>query len=330
MRHALRVLGFLAFAAVVLVLPSRVSDFRASELALIGIFFIAILGLNVLTGYTGVISLGHGAFMAIGGYTTAILVVDHGVKDLYTIPLAGLIAFAAGVVFGIPALRLSGPYLALATFGVAVSTPIVIKKFDGFTGGTGGINLFESPNLTGAFFGVHVFGRTLTFNDWIYYLTWAIALGLFVLAWAISLSPFGRALRAVRDNEIAATASGIWGASHKTLAFALSTFYAGVAGSLFAIHENLVAPGSFQFDLSIKLLIGLAIGGLGALAPLAAGAAFLVYLPTWAQDLSKAPGVPGAIYGAVLIAIMLVLPGGVGGLLRRVADPLTSRLYARS
>jgi branched-chain amino acid transport system permease protein len=330
MRSALRIGGFVLFAAVVLVLPSRVSDFRAQELAFVGIYFIAILGLNVLTGYTGVISLGHGAFMAIGAYTTAILVIDHGVKDLYTIPIAGLIAFAAGFAFGIPALRLSGPYLALATFGIAVSTPIVIKKFDNFTGGTGGINLFESPDLTGAFFGVHVLGRTLTFNDWIYYLTWTIALALLVVGWAISVSPFGRALRAVRDNEIAATASGIWSASHKTLAFAVSAFYAGIAGSLLAIHANSVSPGGFQFDLSIKLLVGLAIGGLGALAPLVAGAAFLVYLPNWAQDISKAPGVPGVIYGAVLIVLMLVIPGGVGGLFRRIASPLTTRLYPRS
>jgi branched-chain amino acid transport system permease protein len=330
MRNAFRVLGFLLFVAVVLLLPSRLSDFRSLELAQVGIFYIAILGLNVLTGYTGVISLGHSAFMAIGAYTTAILVADHGVKDLYTIPLAGLIAFAAGFAFGIPALRLSGPYLALATFGVAVSTPIVIKKFDNFSGGTGGINLFESPDLTGAFFGVHVFGRTLTFNDWIYYLTWSIALGLFIVAWAISVSPFGRALRAVRDNEIAATASGIWGASHKTFAFAISAFYAGVAGSLLAIWANSVQPGAFPADRSISLLVGLAVGGLGSLVPLVTGAAFLVYLPQWAQDLSKSPGVPAVIYGAVLIVLMLVIPGGVGGLLRRVTAPLTTRLYPRS
>jgi branched-chain amino acid transport system permease protein len=330
MLKTLRIGGFLLFVAIVLVLPSRVSDFRSLELAQIGIFFIAILGLNLLTGYTGVISLGHGAFMALGAYTTAILVLDHGVKDLYTIPIAGVIAFAAGFAFGIPALRLSGPYLALATFGVAVSTPIVIKKFDAFTGGSGGINLFESPDLSGAFFGMHVLGRTLTFNDWIYYLTWAIALALFAVAWVIGMSPFGRALRAVRDNEIAATASGIWGAWHKTLAFALSAFYAGIAGSLFAIWANSVSPGAFLFDLSISLLVGLAVGGLGTLAPLVAGAALLVYLPQWAQDVSKSPGVPAVIYGAVLILLMFVIPGGVGGLLRRVTGPLTSRLYARS
>ena len=344
LRNALRVAGFLVLALVVLVLPSRISDFRASEFALIGIFFIAILGLNVLTGYAGVISLGHGAFMAIGAYVTGILMlgrpgleaaelappgwlpVGDGMKDVYTIPIAALVAALAGALFGLPALRLSGPYLALATFGIAVATPIVIRKFDEVTGGSGGLNLFDSPNLTGAIFNtVHVPGdRTLTFNDWLYYLTWTIALGLLAVAWVIHHSGLGRALRAVRDNEIAATAFGVG------LAFTISALYAGVAGSLLAISAFSVQPGAFPVDRSIALLVGLAVGGLGSLAPLVAGAAFLVFLPQWAQKLSSAPGVPAVIYGAVLIVLMIVLPTGVGGLLRRVLSPLTSRLYRRS
>jgi branched-chain amino acid transport system permease protein len=349
-RTAIRVLGFALFVAVVVVVPSRISEFRASEFALIGIFFIAILGLNVLTGYTGVISLGHGAFMAVGAYTTAILMlgrpgleagglappdwlpVGDGMKDVYTIPIAALVAALAGALFGLPALRLSGPYLALATFGVAVATPSVIRKFDSVTGGSGGLNLFDSPNLTGAIFNaVHVpGGRTLTFNDWLYYLTWAIALGLFVVAWAIHHSRLGRALRAIRDDEIAAVASGVGLAWHKTLAFSLSALYAGVAGSLLAMSAFSVQPGAFPVDRSIALLVGLAVGGMGSLLPLVAGAVFLVFLPQWAQELSQAPGVPAVIYGAVLIVLMIVLPTGVGGLLRRVLGPLTSRLYPRS
>jgi branched-chain amino acid transport system permease protein len=336
-------------ATVVLVLPSRISDFRASEFALIGIFFIAILGLNLLTGLTGVISLGHGAFMAIGAYVSGILMLGRpgleaaglsppdwlplgdGMKDLYTLPIAALVAALAGAAFGLPALRLSGPYLALATFGIAVATPIVIRKFGDVTGGSGGLNLFDSPNLTGAIFNaVHVLGRTLTFNDWLYYLTWTIALGLFLVAWVIHNSRLGRSFRAVRDNEIAATAFGVGLAYHKTLAFTLSALYAGVAGSLLAISTFSVQPGAFPVDRSIALLLGLAIGGLGSLAPLLAGAAFLVFLPQWAQDLSKAPGVPAVIYGAVLILVMFVLPHGLGGLLRRLGEPLTSRLYRRS
>jgi branched-chain amino acid transport system permease protein len=332
LRYGLRALGLALFVAVVFYVPFRISDFRASEFALIGVYFIAILGLNILTGYTGAISLGHGAFMAIGAYTTAILVADHGMKDLWTIPIAGLVAAAAGFAFGLPALRLSGPYLALATFGIAVATPIVIKKFDGFTGGSGGINLFEAEGITGLpeFIVTLPGGHQLSFNDWLYYLTWTIALVLFVVAWGIHHSRLGRSLRAIRDNELAAAASGVWLASHKTLAFTLSAFYAGVAGALLAISAFSVQPGAFPIERSIALLVGLAVGGLGSLAPLVAGAAFLVFLPQWAQDISKAPGVPSVIYGGVLILLMMVLPSGFGGLLRRLTGPLTSRLYRRS
>ena len=332
LRYGLRALGLALFVAVVFYVPFRISDFRASEFALIGVYFIAILGLNILTGYTGAISLGHGAFMAIGAYTTAILVADHGMKDLWTIPIAGLVAAAAGFAFGLPALRLSGPYLALATFGIAVATPIVIKKFDGFTGGSGGINLFEAEGITGLpeFIVTLPGGHQLSFNDWLYYLTWTIALVLFVVAWGIHHSRLGRSLRAIRDNELAAAASGVWLASHKTLAFTLSAFYAGVAGALLAISAFSVQPGAFPVERSIALLVGLAVGGLGSLAPLVAGAAFLVFLPQWAQDISKAPGVPSVIYGGVLILLMMVLPSGFGGLIRRLTDPLTSRLYRRS
>jgi branched-chain amino acid transport system permease protein len=332
LRYGLRALGLALFVALVVYVPFRISDFRASEFALIGIYFIAILGLNILTGYTGAISLGHGAFMAIGAYTTAILAADHGMKDLWTIPIAGLVAAAAGTAFGLPALRLSGPYLALATFGLAVATPIVIKKFDGVTGGSGGINLFEAEGITGLpeFIVTLPGGHQLSFNDWLYYLTWTIALVLFVVAWGIHYSRLGRSLRAIRDNELAAAASGVWLASHKTLAFTLSAFYAGVAGALLAISAFSVQPGAFPVERSIALLVGLAVGGLGSLAPLVAGAAFLVFLPQWAQDISKAPGVPSVIYGGVLILLMILLPMGVGGLLRRLGSPLTSRLYRRS
>ena len=346
---ALRVLAFALFAAIVAVVPSFTSDFRSSELALVGIFFIAILGLNLLTGYTGVISLGHSAFMAIGAYTTALLMLGRpgleaaelsppgwlplgdGMKDLYTIPIAAAVAALFGALFGLPALRLSGPYLALATFGIAVATPIIIKKFDNTSGGTGGISLFESENLTGAIFNaVHVPGRTLTFNDWIYYLTWTIGLALLAAAWLIAQSRVGRAFRAIRDNEIAATASGVSLATYKTLAFTLSALYAGIAGSLLAISAFSVQPGAFPPERSILLLVGLAVGGLGSLLPLVAGAAFLVYVPQIAERISNAPGAPGVLYGAALILIMIVLPTGLGGLLRRLLMPLTTRMYARS
>jgi branched-chain amino acid transport system permease protein len=135
-RRLLQVAAFGAFAVAVALVPLALDSFQRYQFALVAMYFVAITGLNVLTGYTGQISLGHGAFMAIGGYTTAILVADHGVSEIATIPLAGLVAGGAGLLFGIPALRLSGMYLALATF--AVATPAVLKEYSGFTGGVSG------------------------------------------------------------------------------------------------------------------------------------------------------------------------------------------------
>ena len=330
---------FLAGCAAVLVLPEFVSNFRAQQLAYVGIYLIALIGLNVLTGYTGQISLGHGAFMAIGGYTTAILISDQGLKiaghtfsndlkDIWTIPIAALVAGLAGFLFGLPALRLSGLYLALATFAIAVSAPAVFKKFEPLTGGGTGINLFNAKGLTGVLSGVHVLGHKLTFYDWLYYLTWTIALVLLACAWLLLRGRVGRAFRAVRDSETAAASSGVSLARYKTLAFAISAAYAGIAGSLYAIANTYVNPDTFPITLSIFLLVGTVVGGLGALSGLVAGAVLVQFLPLWSQDISKSPGAPAVVYGVILIALMLAMPGGAVGLFRR-ALALRSRLYTR-
>jgi branched-chain amino acid transport system permease protein len=321
--------AFLAGVAFLLVLPHWLGDFRASQVAYVGIFFIAIMGLNILTGYTGQISLGHGAFMAIGGYTTAIMVGHHNVRDLWTIPLAGLIAGAAGLLFGVPALRLSGLYLALATFAIAVALPAVLKKFDHFTGGTEGIQLFGRPGFTGkGYEHVHVLGRSLTFNDWLYYLCWTVAAILFVVAWLVLGGRMGRTFRAIRDSEVAATSSGVNLPLYKTLAFGLSAFYAGVAGSLFALATTFVNPDTFPIVLSLYLLIGAVISGLGSLWGIAAGALFIQYVPDLASKyVSKAPGAPSVAYAVVLIVVVLLLPFGLTGLIRKTARPLTDRLF---
>jgi branched-chain amino acid transport system permease protein len=338
---AIRLVLFAAGVAVLALLPRLIGNFRASQLALVAIYFIALLGLNILTGYSGQISLGHGAFMAIGGYTTAILMSDQGLelaghtfssdmRDIYTIPIAGVVAGVAGLLFGIPALRLSGLYLALATFAIGVALPSVLKKAEALTGGSSGINLFGLPRLTGLGVETTVLGRTITFNDWLYYLSWTIAAVLLIVAWALLQGRLGRALRAIRDSELAAAASGINLATYKTLAFGISAFYAGVAGSLFAISVTFVNPDVFPITLSIFLLVGVVIGGLGSLSTLVFGAAFIVFLPDVAQRISKSPGAPSIIYAAVLIAAMFILPTGVGGLVQRVVGPLTTRLYTRS
>jgi branched-chain amino acid transport system permease protein len=313
--------AFAALGAFLLVLPAFISDFRAQQFAYVAIYLVAITGLNVLTGYTGQISLGHGAFMAIGGYTTAILMSDHGVKDIWTIPAAALVAGTAGFLFGIPALRLSGLYLALATFAVAVAAPPVIKRFEGFTGGGSGINLFGTDELTASLTPVDVLGFELSFNNWLYYLCATVAFVLYLVAWLLLRGRTGRALRAVRDSETAAVSFGVSLARYKTLAFAVSAAYAGVAGSLFAIATTFVNPDTFPISLSIFLLVGVVVGGLGSLVGLLAGAVFIQFLPLWAQEVSKSPGAPAVVYGAVLIAVMFVLPHGVAGLLGRVRRP---------
>jgi branched-chain amino acid transport system permease protein len=311
-------------AVVVLVLPSFVSAFRAQQFAYVAIYLIAIIGLNILTGYTGQISLGHGAFMAVGGYTTAILMADYGVKDVWTIPIAAVLTGTVGFLFGLPALRLSGLYLALATFAIAVSTPAVIKRFEGFTGGGGGINLFGIPELTASLTPVEILGRELVFNDWLYYLSWTIALVAYVLAWLFLRGRTGLALRAVRDSETAAQSSGVSLPRYKTLAFGMSAAYAGVAGSLFAIATTFVNPDTFPVSLSILLLVGVVVGGLGSLVGLIAGAVFIQFLPEWSQRVSNSPGAPSVVSGLILIALMFVLPTGVAGLVARVRT-LTKR-----
>lgn len=360
---AVKVTAFVALAVGLALLPNWISDVRAQQLAYVGIFFIAILGLNIVTGYAGQISLGHGAFMAIGGYVTGILItggpgaipgfpegstylnlwpnaLEGGLKDIWTIPLAGLVAGIAGLGFGLPALRLSGLYLALATFGIAVATPQVIRHFKGVSGGTSGLQLFGSEDLTGATANVvHLPGRTVTFNEWLYHLSWGTALILLAVAWILLAGRLGRAFRAVRDSEVAAASSGISVARTKTLAFGISAFYAGVAGSLYAIANTFVNPETFRADLSLALVIGAAVAGLGRLGGLLIGAAFVYYLenvsaldflPNGVESTLRSPGIPDIVYGVVLIGVMLTLPFGVGGLFERLFRPLTNWLYTRT
>jgi branched-chain amino acid transport system permease protein len=334
-RRALGIGLWLLMVVAILLLyafaPRLVSDFHSRDLAEAGIFFIAIVGLNLLTGYTGQISLGHGALMAVGGYTTAALMVHEHWRDVWTIPLAGLAAGVVGFLIGLPALRLSGIYLALATFAFAVAMPSLLKKFPGLTGGGEGLRMLEQAPLqiTGLSGTVTIFGHTTTQNHFLYYLAWGIGLIGFAIAWLLVRGRAGRTLRAVRDSEVAAASAGVALARTKTLAFALSGVYAGVAGSLLAIQNEIVNPLSFTFLLSILILVGTVVGGLGSLPGMVLGAFFVVYLPDLSTHVSTKPGVPDFVYGAAIIVVMILLPTGAGGLLKRVARPLTTRLYLR-
>ena len=334
-RRALGIALWVAVVAVILVAyafaPRLVSDFHSRDLAEAGIFFIAIVGLNLLTGYTGQISLGHGALMAVGGYTTAALMVNEHWRDVWTIPLAGLTAGFVGFLIGLPALRLSGLYLAMATFAFAVAMPSLLRKFSGLTGGGQGLRMLEDAPLqiTGLSGTVTIFGHSMTQNHFLYYLAWGIGLVGFLIAWLLVRSRVGRTFRAVRDSEVAATSAGINLAWTKTFAFAISGVYAGVAGGLLATQNQIVNPLTFTFLLSIVLLVGTVVGGLGSLPGMVVGAFFVEYLPDVSTHVSTAPGVPDFVYGAAIIVVMILLPTGVGGLLKRVARPLTTRLYLR-
>jgi len=325
-RAAIRGLLLLVALAVVALLPAVISDYRALELGYVAIYFIAMLGLNILTGFVGQISLGHGAFMGIGGYTTAILAANHGVNDLATLPLAGLVAGVVGFLFGFPALRLAGVYLALATFALAVALPSLAKKFEGITGGSNGIFL---PRIAPS-------------GDWLYYVSWSIALAMFALAWLLLRGRLGRTFRAIRDSEIAAVSSGISLSRYKTIAFGISAFYAGVAGALLAIPTGAVFPETFPVNLSILLLTGVVVGGVASLWGMVIGALFVQFVPVYGPDWLRhvldpigveiadtTPGVPAVLYGGILLVLLLVARAGVAGLVQRAVYELTNRIYHR-
>ncbi len=296
----------LVVAGVLAGLPFLLSAYHISLAARVGIFFIGVLGLNILTGYTGQISIGHGAFMLIGGYTTAVLSRDHDTNLVVTMFAAFAICFVLGVLLGLPALRLSGVYLALATFALAISVPQLPLKWSKFLGGRDGVQTSPSRTLS------HV---------WLYGAAWTASAVLFGLAWLILRGRIGRAFRAVRDSEIAAVASGIELPVYKTLAFGISAAYAGVAGSLFVLATNgFAAPDEFGVVLSLQLLIGAAVAGLGSLWGILAGAAFVGLLPTVSSSVPVIGSSHGrdVVFGAAVILVMLLLPDGFAGLLARV------------
>ena len=298
--------SLLVVAVVLCLLPFVLSDYNISLAAQVGIFFIGVLGLNILTGYTGKISIGHGAFMDIGGYTTAVMSRDHDTNLVVTMLIAFAICFVVGLIVGLPALRFSGVYLALVTFALAVSIPQIPLQYSTFLGGVGGVSISED--------------RTVS-NLWIYTAAWACSAVLFVFAWLLLRGRLGRAFRAIRDSEIAAVASGVRLPVYKTLAFGISAAYAGVAGSLFVLATNGFAqPSEFGVFLSLQLLIGAAIAGLGSLWGVLAGAAFVGLLP----QVSTSVPVIGAehgrdvVFGAAVIVVMLLLPDGFAGLVARL------------
>jgi branched-chain amino acid transport system permease protein len=301
-----RYVGIAVILAIACTLPFAVSGYRVSQFSQVLIYAIAMLGLNILTGFNGQISLGHGAFYAIGAYTTAILLDKTGIPYWATVPIAGAICLGAGFLFGLPALRLEGLYLALATFALAVATPQILKfkGFDQWTGGVQGIQV-DPPAAP--------FGLPLNTDRWIYYfcLIWTIA--LLIIARNLLRGRTGRAIIAIRDHPLAAATMGVDTALYKSLTFGVGAMYTGIAGALGALLSAYVSPDSFPVSLSIKFLVGSVVGGIVSISGAFIGALFIEFTPNFADQLSKAA--PDAIFGMFLIALMYLMPKGAIGIL---------------
>jgi branched-chain amino acid transport system permease protein len=302
--------GLALLLAALCALPFLLSNFTVFQLTLVAAYAIVLLGLNMLTGYNGQISLGHGAFYAIGAYAAAILMDHYGAPYWATLPVAAAVCLVAGFVFGLPALRLEGPYLALATFGLAVALPQLLKhkSIDRWTGGVQGITIVK-PDPP--------WGLPINADQWLYFFTLAVALLMFALGRNLLRGRIGRAMVAIRDNPIAAEAMGIDIALYKSLTFGVSAMFTGVGGALGAIAIQFVAPDSFGPFLSIAFLVGIVVGGLGTIQGAIYGALFIQFVPTIADRISRAA--PWAIYGMMVILFMYLAPGGVASFVHYVS-----------
>ena len=292
--------SLVVLAALVLA-PLFVKNFIIFQMTMLLIYGLAVLALNILTGGSGQFSLGQSAFYAVGAYTSAILMEHVGMNYALTLPIAGIVCFAFGFVFGQPALRLSGVYLALATFALAVAMPQLLKLnfFEHWTGGVQGL-VVTKPDAP--------FGLSMSQDMWLYYFTLAVTLAIYIFSVNLLRSRSGRAFMAIRDNEIAASAMGVDVALYKTLAFGVSAGITGIAGGLGAIAVQFVAPDSFTITLAIQLFLGMVVGGVGWLPGSIIGAAFIIFVPNIAEGISK--GLSGAVFGVLLFLVIFLVPHG--------------------
>jgi branched-chain amino acid transport system permease protein len=301
---------YLALVLGLFLLPLVLGDYFLSQFTFIGIYSIATVGLMLLTGYTGQVSLGHAAFFAIGSYTSGIITTKGG-PFLLALPSAGVLAALVGIVIGLPALRLTGLYLAIATMGFAFIVDEVLVRWESLTRGNMGMYL-APPSI-----GPLSFDSERSY----YYLTLIAAIFTILAAKNILRSPTGRAMIAIRDSEIAAQTMGVSLAKYKTIAFAISAFFTGCAGSLYAHKILFINPESFTILLSIELLVMIIIGGLGSIHGAVFGTAFVIflpqliivskgYLPVFLRDQT---GLEAALYGLMIILFILFEPMGLYG-----------------
>jgi branched-chain amino acid transport system permease protein len=311
----LALLVFLALLPLIGGKTGFISNYGFLQLSLMIVYAIAVLGLILLTGFNGQISLGHGAFFAVGAYASAVLIDQASWPYWATLPVAAIMCFAVGYVFGLPALRLEGHYLALATFALAVAVPQFLKyrHFEWFTHGVQGINIFK-PDPP--------FGLPLSADQWMYLIVLAVAAIMFWVARNLLDSRTGRAMMAIRDHSMAASTMGINVAHYKTMVFGISALYTGVAGALHAIIFEFVAPDSFRFELSIAILVGAVVGGIASLPGAVIGGVFVQVIEKYADALTKKISStvhlpldlePWTIYGIALILLMYTMPMGIAG-----------------
>jgi branched-chain amino acid transport system permease protein len=312
----------LLVAVVLLVISIRLSPFRDFQIAEVAAYVTAVAGLTYLIGLSGQISIGHGAFMAIGAYGAALLLLHLHWPLEAVFAASAVIAAVAGGIIGIAAARLRGPYLAGATLMLAVALPSLADKYAGVFGGDQGLSVsITTPGWLGV---------TFPPSRWLAWITCAAALITLVLLANLGRSRIGRSWRALRDNEIAASLAGLNIARMQILAFVVSSACAGLGGALLAVVSNIVSPGAFTLTLSISLLTAAILGGLGSLAGAVWGSLVLVFVPTYVQDVAISHGLPSAAssnvpiaaYGVVLILVMLAFPSGIQGGLRRLLGPV--------
>ena len=314
-------LSRVAIAVVVLgavVAPLVSAPYVNFDRSMVLVYIVVGLGLNLLTGNTGQISLGHGFFFAVGAYLSGVLVENHGVPYLVLLPVAFSVCHFVGYLFGLPALRLRGLQLALATLGLALVTPAVIKRFANVTGGHAGINISaaEAPGFTG-----------LERDQWVYYLCLVVALIAYLAVRRLSTGRIGRSLIAIRDYEAVATTLGVPATRTKTTVFALSAALAGTGGVLYSFVVQYVGPEAFGLPLAIAFITMIVVGGLGTVPGVVFGALFVVYVPQWTADINQSAA--GITYGAALILFIFVLPYGIISVIRGLLGPFVARIPGR-
>ncbi|MEZ5657901.1 MAG: branched-chain amino acid ABC transporter permease [Burkholderiaceae bacterium] len=314
------VIGLVVLIALC-IFPFLVKNYVVFQFTLVFAYAIALLGLNILTGFNGQISLGHGAFYAVGAYTAAILMDRYEFPFWSTLPVAALVAFVVGFLVGFPALRLEGHFLALATLALGVATPQMLKykAIEDITGGVQGIVLIKpEPPFEFEFLGQE-------FNDdrYLYFFGLIILILMFWIGRNLLQGRVGRALIAIRDHPTAAAAMGVNLAMFKSITFGVSAAFTGVAGALGGVVVAFVAPDSFQIFLSITFLVGIVVGGLASLTGAIFGAVFIMFIPNVAEQISKSA--PWAVYGIFLIAFMYLMPFGISGALAKLSAKLRAQ-----